>query len=189
MQNNLNAVFRTLVILDRDGVINHDSDAYIKNADEWQAIDGSLAAIAKLKKHHILVGLASNQSGVGKGIYNQEDLQAMHEKMCKELAGYGAKIDAYRYCLSADRNHYDYKPNPGMLLQILAELAFNLDRDLVYFVGDKISDVQAAQAAGCRPILVKTGKGLKTLAQENCQGIDIYEDLADFVDDLIILDS
>lgn len=157
--------FPKLIILDRDGVINHDSDNFIKTPDEWHPINGSLEAIARLNQMGIQVAVATNQGGVGRGILSQANLDLIHNKMCYALRQKGGWIDYLLYCNSASRDHPDYKPNPGMLIKICHYLKQDPIQTLVTFVGDKESDLIAAQSAYCVPILVKTGKGQKTAMQ------------------------
>lgn len=153
-----------LVILDRDGVINHDSPEYIKSADEWVAIDGSIDAIARLYRAGFTVVVATNQAGLAKGKFDLDDLEAMHEKLTRLVEEQGAELGAIFYC----PHHPDdkckcRKPMPGMVDAIEAE--FNISAQGFYFVGDSLRDLQAAITKGCKPILVKTGNGEKTLSQ------------------------
>lgn len=153
-----------LVILDRDGVINHDSPEYIKSADEWIAIDGSIDAIARLYKAGFTVVVATNQAGLAKGKFDLDDLEAMHEKLTRLVEEQGAELGAIFYC----PHHPDdkckcRKPMPGMVDAIEAE--FNTSAEGFYFVGDSLRDLQAAVSKGCKPILVRTGNGEKTLLQ------------------------
>jgi len=150
-----------LVILDRDGVINFDSDAYIKNADEWRAIPGSVEAIARLNHAGYRVVVASNQSGIGRGLFDMGALNAINDKMYRALAQVGGRIDALFYCPHAAEADCDCrKPKPGMFLDIAQR--FNVNLAGVPSVGDSLRDLQAAAAAGAQPILVLTGKGAKT---------------------------
>jgi D-glycero-D-manno-heptose 1,7-bisphosphate phosphatase len=153
-----------LIILDRDGVINHDSADYIKSADEWIAIDGSIDAIARLHKAGFTVVVATNQAGLAKGKFDLDDLEAMHEKLTRLVEEQGAELSGIFYC----PHHPDdkckcRKPMPGMVDAIEAE--FNISAEGFYFVGDSLRDLQAAVTKGCKPLLVKTGNGEKTLAQ------------------------
>lgn len=146
-----------LVILDRDGTINHDSDAYIKSPEEWVPIPGALGAIARLNRAGWRVAVATNQAGLARGLFSMEDLAAMHEKMHLMAAGAGADIDAVFFC----PHHPDdgcacRKPEPGMLLQIGEH--YGVDLHAVPMVGDSLKDMQAAVAAGCQPHLLLTGK-------------------------------
>ena len=153
-----------LIILDRDGVINHDRADYVKSADEWLPIAGSIEAIARLHKAGFTVVVATNQAGLAKGKFDLDDLEAMHEKLTQLVEEQGAELGAIFYC----PHHPDdkckcRKPMPGMVDAIEAE--FNISAEGFYFVGDSLRDVQAAITKGCKPILVKTGNGEKTLAQ------------------------
>ncbi len=167
-----------LVILDRDGVINFDSDAFIKSPDEWKPIPGSLEAIARLNHAGYRVVVCSNQSGVGRGLLDMAALNAINDKMYKALAQLGGRIDALFYCPHpAEANCACRKPKPGMFEDIAQR--FNTDLAGVPSVGDSLRDLQASAAVGCQPILVLTGKGRKTQAAgalpENTR---VYEDLA-----------
>ena len=151
-----------LVILDRDGVINHDSDQYIKSPDEWRPIPGSLAAIARLNQAGYRVVVATNQSGVGRGLFETDTLLAIHDKMLKALTQVGGRLDAIFFCPHTNADNCDCrKPKPGMLKEIAGR--FNADLAGVPAVGDSLRDLQAAVAAGAQPILVLTGKGRKTV--------------------------
>ena len=151
-----------LVILDRDGVINHDSNQYIKSPEEWKPIPGSLAAIARLNQAGYRVVLATNQSGIGRGLFETDALLAIHEKMNKALALAGGRIDAIFFCPHNNEDQCDCrKPKPGMFREIAAR--FNTDLSGVPAIGDSLRDLQAAVAAGAQPMLVLTGKGRKTV--------------------------
>lgn len=167
-----------LIILDRDGVINVDSDQFIKSPEEWKPIPGSLEAIARLNQWGWRVVVASNQSGVGRGLFGLDTLNAINDKMVKSLAQVGGRLDAIFFCPHpADSTCECRKPKPGMLLQIAER--FNVELAGVPVVGDSLRDLQAAVAVGCKPYLVLTGKGEKT--RENPElppGTEIYPDLA-----------
>lgn len=172
-----------LIILDRDGVVNHDSDDYIKSPDEWQPIDGSLEAIARLNHAGYTVAIASNQSGLARGYFDIEVLTAMHKKMDELLAKIGGRIDAIFYCPHGpgDACHCR-KPKPGMLLDIGQR--FNVPLKQAIFVGDSIADITAANNANAQAVLVRTGKGIKAekiLQSENKSSIPVYDDLASAV--------
>jgi D-glycero-D-manno-heptose 1,7-bisphosphate phosphatase len=155
-----------LIVLDRDGVINHDSENFIKSPEEWRAIPGSLEAIARLNQAGYRVVVATNQSGVGRGLFGMTTLTAIHEKMFKALGQVGGRIDAVFYCPhAADSNCDCRKPKPGMLVQIGSR--FGVDMKDVPAIGDGLRDLQAAHAVGARPVLVLTGKGDKTIAAGN----------------------
>jgi D-glycero-D-manno-heptose 1,7-bisphosphate phosphatase len=154
-----------LIILDRDGVINFDSPQHIKSADEWKPIPGSLEAIARLTQSGYRIVIATNQSGIGRGLFDMDDLNAIHEKMLKAISALGGHIDAIFYCPHpADSDCRCRKPKPGMFHDISAR--FNADLTDVPAVGDSMRDLEAAKAVGCQPILVLTGKGEHT-SKEN----------------------
>lgn len=174
-----------LFILDRDGVINHDSDAYIKSANEWQPIAGSLEAIARLKAAQRLVAVASNQAGIARGKFTEADLAAMHQKMTSLTETAGGQFDHVTYCTDGpDSGSPRRKPEPGMLLEILAALEVLPEETL--FIGDSYSDYRAAERAGCDFALVRTGKGERTLAAHNelCHSVPVYDSLAHLVSDM-----
>jgi D-glycero-D-manno-heptose 1,7-bisphosphate phosphatase len=153
-----------LIVLDRDGVINHDSDQFIKSPEEWRPIPGSLEAIARLNHAGYRVVVATNQSGVGRGLFDMGTLNAIHEKMHRALAQVGGRIDAVFFCPhTADSACACRKPSPGLLLE--AGRRFNVDLSGVPVVGDGLRDLQAAESAGARPMLVLTGKGERTLRE------------------------
>ena len=167
-----------LIVLDRDGVINHDSDQFIKSPDEWRPIPGSLEAIARLNQAGYRVVVATNQSGVGRGLFGMTTLTEIHEKMFKSLNQVGGRIDAVFYCPhAADSNCDCRKPKPGMFEEIGHRFGVVLDD--VPAIGDGLRDLQAASAAGARPILVLTGKGEKTHSTGNLPaGTMVFPDLA-----------
>lgn len=153
----MSAAHLKLVILDRDGTINADSDEYVKSADEWQPLPGALEAIARLTQAGWHVVVASNQSGLGRGLFDMAALNAMHAKMHKMLAAQGGRIDAVFYCPHAPEHACDCrKPQPGLLRQIGER--HGVDLHGVCAVGDSARDMTAAVAAGCEPHLVLTGK-------------------------------
>ena len=153
-----------LIILDRDGVINHDSEAFIKSPEEWRPIPGSLEAIARLSHAGYRVVVATNQSGVARGLLNISTLNAIHEKMHKALAVAGGRVDAIFYCPhSADALCECRKPKAGMLKEI--GVRFGVDLTGVPVVGDGLRDLKAAELVGAQPMLVLTGKGERTLRE------------------------
>lgn len=168
-----------LVILDRDGVINYDSAQFIKNPDEWKPIPGSLEAIALLNQSGFRVVLASNQSGISRGLFDMATLNAIHDKMHRALGQLGGRIDALFYCPhAAETNCNCRKPKPGMIEDIARR--FGTDLDGVPNVGDSLRDLQAGVPLGALPILVRTGKGERTLAEGNLpEGTKVFADLAD----------
>ena len=168
-----------LVILDRDGVINQDSANFIKNPNEWIPLPGSLEAIALLNQHGFRVALATNQSGIARGLFDMVTLNAIHDKMHKALAQVGGRIDALFYCPhSADDNCECRKPKSKMIEDIGRR--FSIDLAHVPAVGDSLRDLQAYDGAGCQPILVRSGKGEETLAKGGFPPITwLCADLAD----------
>jgi D-glycero-D-manno-heptose 1,7-bisphosphate phosphatase len=174
-----------LVILDRDGVINHDSPAFIKSPDEWVPIPGSLEAIARLNQAGCHVVLATNQSGVGRGLLDIATLCAIHDKMHLALAQVGARVDAVFYCPHGqDAGCACRKPKPGMLEDIAHR--FNVDLTDVPCVGDALRDLQAADAVGAQPLLVLTGKGNQTKAAGGLPArTQIHADLAAAVKSIV----
>lgn len=152
-----------LVILDRDGVINYDSDQYIKSPDEWRPIPGSLDAIARLNQWGYRVVVATNQSGVGQGLFDMDMLNAIHEKMTKAVAQAGGRIEAVFFCphTSGDRCRCR-KPLPGLFEEIGRR--YNADLAAVPAIGDSLRDLQAAVVVHAQPLLVLTGKGVNTAA-------------------------
>jgi D-glycero-D-manno-heptose 1,7-bisphosphate phosphatase len=167
-----------LIILDRDGVINYDSEQFIKSPDEWRPIPGSLEAIALLNRWGWRVVVATNQSGIGRGLFDMDMLNAIHDKMIKSLAQVGGRLDAIFYCPhSADSTCNCRKPKPGMLLEIGER--FNADLTGVPVVGDSLRDLQSAAAVGGLPCLVLTGKGAKTRVEpELPEQTVVFENLA-----------
>jgi len=170
-----------LVILDRDGVINQDSDQFIKNTTEWKPIPGSLEAIAKLNHAGYRVVVASNQSGIGRGLLDMGALNAINDKMYRVLGQVGGRIDALFYCPHAAEANCDCrKPKPGMFFDIAQR--FNVNLAGVPSIGDSLRDLQAAAAAGAQPMLVLTGKGAKTKAAGGLpDGTPVFADLAEAV--------
>lgn len=142
-----------LIILDRDGIINHDSVDYIKSADEWHAIPGSLEAIALLHQAGFNVAVASNQSGIARGLYSHNTLQAIHEKMHTEVEKAGGEISKIVYCPHMPDAGCDCrKPKPGLLYQIADH--FDVPLKGVHFIGDRLTDVACARACQANPILI-----------------------------------
>ncbi|HBX56482.1 D-glycero-beta-D-manno-heptose 1,7-bisphosphate 7-phosphatase [Pseudomonas sp. UBA2684] len=166
-----------LLILDRDGVINHDSDAYIKTLDEWIPLPGAVDAIARLSKAGWTVAVATNQSGLARGYYDLAALEAMHTRLRQLVAEQGGELGLIVHCPHGpDDGCACRKPKPGMLLQIAAHYRVSLSG--VWFVGDSSGDLEAARAVDCQPILVKTGKGERTLAKPLPAGTLVFDDLA-----------
>lgn len=174
-----------LIILDRDGVINQDSDDYIKSPEEWEAIPGSLEAIARLSQNGYRVVVASNQSGLARKLFSIETLNDIHQKMLSQLAQFGGSIEAIFFCPHGPRQGCGCrKPRPGLLQDISSRLRINLND--VPCVGDKLSDIEAAQAVGARPILVRTGRGQQLLEQGKVPDeVPVFDDLAAVAEDLV----
>lgn len=174
-----------LVILDRDGVINHESEEHVRSPDEWQPISGSLEAIARLNHAGYRVVVASNQSGIAQGRFDVETLNRIHQRMQRELAAVGAGIEAIFFCPHRPRAGCRCrKPRPGLLLDIASRLHVELGD--VPMVGDSLRDIQAARAAGARPVLVRTGYGQRTLEQcAELADVEVFDDLAAFADALV----
>lgn len=176
-----------LIIIDRDGVINEDSDAYIKSPEEWVPIEGSLGAIARLNRAGYTVTVATNQSGLSRGYFDLNTLSAIHRKMDAMLAEQGGNIDAVFYCPHGPKDKCDCrKPKPGLLNEISKRFQVSLDN--VYFVGDSLKDIQASIAANARPMLVKTGKGEQTRKLLKVNGfskVPVYTNLAKAVDAIL----
>lgn len=153
-----------LVILDRDGVINIDSDAYIKTPDEWIAIDKSPEAIATLSQAGFTIVVASNQSGIGRGLFDGEMLANIHDKLLSTIEAAGGVIEGIFFCPHhPDEKCSCRKPKSGLINAIEAELGISVKTIGAYFVGDTLKDIELAKNTGCLPILVKTGKGNETL--------------------------
>jgi D-glycero-D-manno-heptose 1,7-bisphosphate phosphatase len=169
-----------LVILDRDGTINHDSDQYIKSPEEWRPIAGSLEAIARLTQADYRIVVATNQSGIARGLFDTRTLFAIHETLTRALAPLGGRIDAFFFCPhAADSGCPCRKPQPGMVLEVARR--FNVSLEDVYMVGDAQRDLDAAAAAGAKPVLVLTGKGTRTRDEGKLPpGTRIFPDLAAF---------
>ena len=175
-----------LIILDRDGVINHDCDHYIKSADEWLPIESSILAIARLTQAGHKVAVATNQSGLSRGYFTAATLQTIHTKMLAIVSQSGGHISAIEFCPDhPDAAGPDRKPAPGMLLRLFDR--FTVTAANTWFVGDSISDILCATNAGCKPALVLTGKGKTTLADANLDpDVPIYRDLSHFADLLLV---
>ena len=166
------------ILLDRDGVINQESDDFIKSPEEWQPIDGSLEAIALLNEHGYKVAVITNQSGVARGLFDDAMLEKIHAKMRRMAAEKGGKIDAIYFCPHGpDDGCTCRKPKPGLLESFAAEKNVSLSGMTV--IGDSLRDIQSAQAVGASPILVKTGKGQKTLTDNPDLNIPVFENLYD----------
>jgi len=166
------------VLLDRDGVINHDSDEFIKSPEQWLPIEGSLEAIALFNEHGYKVVVITNQSGLARGLFDAAMLEKIHAKMQRMAAEKGGKIDAIYFCPHGpDDDCSCRKPKPGLIETFAADNHVNMGG--IAFIGDSLRDLQAAQAAGASPILVKTGKGRKTLIENPNLDIPVFENLYD----------
>ncbi|OUS06108.1 D-glycero-beta-D-manno-heptose-1,7-bisphosphate 7-phosphatase [Gammaproteobacteria bacterium 54_18_T64] len=180
-----------LIILDRDGVINQDSDDYIKSPHEWQAIPGSIEAIALLCDAGYSVAVATNQSGLGRGLFDLDALEAIHDKMRELVEDAGGHIAGIYYCphLPTDRCRCR-KPEPGLLDAIAED--FNTTLTGVVFIGDSLKDLQAGVERQCRPILLRTGKGasyekrLPDELNEQVRNAEVHDDLASAVTSLLL---
>ena len=175
-----------LIILDRDGVINQDSDNFIKTVDEFIPLPGSIEAIAKLKHAGYKVFIATNQSGIFRGYYDVATLNAMHEKLADLLKNFDAEIDGIEFCPHGPDDHCDCrKPKAGMYRNIAKQMNLT-DCSKILVVGDSLRDLQAAQSINAQAFLVRTGKGERTIKKgTGLKGIPVYNDLADFVNQLI----
>ena len=175
-----------VLVLDRDGVINQDSDAYIRSLADWRPIDGSIEAIARLSRAGYRVAIATNQSGIGRGYFTERDMAAIHARLRALVAEHGGEIAGIFHCPHLpDAGCACRKPGTGLLKAIAAELGESPAGG--YFIGDSLKDLQAARAYGCIPVLVRTGKGEGTLASLRDPGVDldapdavaVYADLAE----------
>ncbi|MCY4177213.1 MAG: D-glycero-beta-D-manno-heptose 1,7-bisphosphate 7-phosphatase [Endozoicomonadaceae bacterium] len=172
-----------LVILDRDGVINEDSDYYIKSADEWRPIPGSIQAVARLTCAGFTVAVATNQSGIGRGLFDLNALDEMHHKLTTLVNAAGGEIAKIAYCPHHPDDRCDCrKPATGLVKQIEKELLISAKH--AWLVGDSLKDIQLAQSCECKPVLVLTGKGKKTFLQlkenKSLQETLVFPDLAAF---------
>jgi len=173
------------IILDRDGVINYDSDVYIKSPEEWHPIPGSLEAIAKLNHAGYRVLIATNQSGIARGYYDLPMLEKIHAKLTAELAKVDGEIEEIFFCPHhPDEKCNCRKPKPGLFHDMKKKYGFNFQE--TYFIGDSATDMEVAEAVGCKPILVLTSKGQQT-AETNPHLADIphYQNLAEAVEALL----
>ena len=175
-----------LVILDRDGVINRDSPEFVKNTDEWRPISGSIEAIAKLSKGGYTVTVASNQSGLARGLFDRNALRAMHRKLRRLVSAEGGHIDRIVVCPHGPNDGCRCrKPAPGLLLRLARHYGTSLDG--VPAVGDSLRDLEAAAAAGAEPILVRTGNGKKiaTSLPASLRSVPVFDNLAAVADELL----
>ena len=177
---------RKLVVLDRDGVINFDSPSFIKSPEEWHPIPGSLEAIARLNRAGFRVVVATNQSGIGRGLFDTAMLNEIHTKMHRAAATVGARIEAVFFCPHTNQDKCECrKPLPGMMQQIIDRYDI-AEPSVVPMVGDALRDLQSAAAAGFQPHLVRSGKGEKTLATGGLpEGTRTHADLREFAFELL----
>jgi D-glycero-D-manno-heptose 1,7-bisphosphate phosphatase len=174
-----------LIVLDRDGVINEDSDAFVKSVDEWIPIPGSLEAIARLCKAGWTVAVATNQSGLARGLFDKSTLDQMHFKMQQLAMEEGGRINLIVHCPHGPDDGCDCrKPLPG-LFRSIAEHFHKTDLEGVPVVGDSLRDLQAGMQLGGVPYLVRTGKGLRTLEGPLPEGTQVVDDLAALADQLL----
>jgi D-glycero-D-manno-heptose 1,7-bisphosphate phosphatase len=172
-----------VILLDRDGVINYDSLNYIKNEKEFIVIPESIEAIARLTKAGYKIGVATNQSGVSRGLYSEEALRAIHQKMLQSVHDVGGEIDAIEYCIHLpEQGCFCRKPKPGMLYALATKLHCSLIN--VPFVGDRVSDIQVAQAVGAVPVIILSSM-TDRLTLELYPHVPVYASLAAFVDVLL----
>ena len=177
---------RGLIILDRDGVINRDSREFVKNTDEWLPIPGSIEAIAELSKAGYTVTVASNQSGLARGLFDRSALRTMHRKLRRLVAAKGGHIDRIVVCPHGPGDGCRCrKPAPGLLLRLARHYGMSLEG--VPAVGDSLRDLEAAAAAGAVPMLVRTGNGSRVAASlpDNLRSVPVFDDLAAVADELL----
>lgn len=176
-----------LVMLDRDGVINHDSPHFVKSPQEWRPLLGSLEAIRLLNECGMLVAVITNQSGIARGLFSLETLDHIHQTLHAALAQHHAHVDGIFYCPHGPNDACACrKPKPGLLMQALKH--FSIAPQQAYMVGDSMRDIHAAIAAQCQPILVLTGNGEKTWAENKTQlkEVPVYTDLMMFVQQSVV---
>jgi D-glycero-D-manno-heptose 1,7-bisphosphate phosphatase len=168
---------RRLVMIDRDGVINDDSAEFIKSVAEWRPIAGSLEAIASLHRAGWTVAVVTNQSGVGRGLYDEATLEKIHEHMRERVRAAGGELAGVYYCPHLpDAGCECRKPKPGMFRALERELGVSVVG--APYIGDRFSDVEAAEAVGARPMLVRTGTGTATVALLGARRVPVFDDLA-----------
>ncbi len=166
-----------LVMMDRDGVINEDSAEFIKSVEEWRPIPGSLEAIAALHRAGWRVAVVTNQSGVGRGLYDEPTLAQIHEHMRERVRAAGGELAGIYYCPHLPEDGCECrKPRPGMFRALERELGLAVAG--APYVGDRLSDVEAAEAVGARPMLVRTGTGAATEALLGARRVPVFDDLA-----------
>lgn len=173
-----------ILVLDRDGVINEDSAEYIKSADEWRPIPGSIEAIARASRAGFAIAVASNQSGLARGLFDLDALTEIHDRMIEAVENAGGRIDVITWCPHhPDDDCACRKPRAGLLRRIESELGASLTGQ--WFVGDSARDLEAARAAGMVPVLVRTGNGAKTEKEINNDEVRVFDDLAGAVGELL----
>jgi D-glycero-D-manno-heptose 1,7-bisphosphate phosphatase len=169
-----------LVILDRDGVINRDSPDFVRSPEAWIPLPGSLEAIAALTRAGARVAVATNQSGLARGLFDADTLAAIHDELRSRVRAAGGRIEVIAHCPHGPDDGCDCrKPKPGLVRRIAADL--DVDPAGAPFVGDSRRDLEAAVAAGCRPVLVRTGNGRRTEAETDRPEAEVHDDLAAFV--------
>lgn len=177
---------KRLVLLDRDGVINHDSEDFIKAPDEWQLIDGVGAAIAKLNQAEVKCAIVSNQSGIARKLFALDDLMQINMKLQQTLAQFNAKVEFMLFCPHGPDDECDCrKPQPKLLLEAIDRISTTPENTC--FVGDSLRDIQAAHQAEIKPILLRTGNGAQTEKDRHADlnDVDIFDSLTEFVDDYL----
>lgn len=173
-----------LLILDRDGVINQDSEHYIKSLTEWISLPGSIEAIGRLSRAGFAVAVATNQSGLARGLFDRAELDAMHQHLTDLITAAGGKLLGIYVCPHGPDQQCDCrKPKPGLIHQITHASGFSAEG--AFIVGDSRRDLEAGLACGCQPVLVRTGKGEQTLTQTLPPGTSVHADLSAFADWLL----
>ena len=178
-----------LVVLDRDGVINEEQEQPIKTPDDWVAIDGSIEAIASLCQADYQVVVVTNQSAISHGMLTVDEVNVVHQHMQQTVVAQGGRIDAVMFCPHKPGDDCNCrKPKPGMLHSLMERL--DIDLNGVPLVGDSLRDVQLAMVVGATPVLVKTGHGTLTIEEnKHLEGVDMYENLAEFVEQLLATET
>jgi len=165
-----------VILLDRDGVINKDSPDFVKTKDEWQALPGSLEGIAELYKAGFILGIATNQSAVARGLITIDTLWGIHQKMLYEIQLAGGYVVKIFFCLHGPNDNCGCrKPKPGLLIQAAEQFACGFGN--MIFIGDSKRDIEAARAVGARPVLVRTGNGRDTEKALQDASLEVHDDL------------
>ncbi|WP_227369262.1 D-glycero-beta-D-manno-heptose 1,7-bisphosphate 7-phosphatase [Halomonas sp. M20] len=176
---------KKLIILDRDGVINEDSDCYIKSLEEWKPYPKAIDAIARLTKQGWTIAIATNQSGIARGYFTEHTLSQIHEAMRCQVESAGGHIAQIAYCPHGPQDGCSCrKPQPGLLEQIRCSLGME-NLHAAWLVGDSLRDIQAGAAMGCQLVLVRTGKGMIAQEKELPTGTQVYDDLEKFANFLL----